>query len=725
MLSLLLTLLLHWAGLAGLFGLGLATVELAGLGIQPGLAQQPPINQLQAPEALIQAGQNDYAQGNYAAAIAKWKAARETYSGPGDADLSGINRTLLYEAQALESLGQSRRACNRLLQALGAQVQDCNLLEAEPAAEQTGVNSSTSNPASGQASNIPGLPTQISGRNQITAWRLLGESLQLVGQPGAAIAVLTRSQQAAESQGFPAEAIQAEIALANGEATALRSQDLATVRTRLSQLTFLQNDPIQSPDPAALSTEAITTLTTGYIKDVESLQGRYDGLLSRPNIPPLSQLQLQVNAFRLNIEGVELLVDSLEQLQVQTAPLGYDQLVRTQFFARQGWILQRSQGWMAQAAKLWSNLQASSALETGDRASLYARLNLSQTLLRYERLRQRQPINTASLPSLISPSLAIDQLKAILQQARANGDSQAEAYSLGYLGEWLNQTGQGDAAQAEAETYIRQALSISQASGSAELSYRFQWDLARQALARDDLPEAKQAYAAAIQSLEDVRGDLVATNREIQFSFRDSIEPVYRGYVDLLLRPDSPLDEELDLARKTIQRLQLAEIDDYFREPCARVQTDLDELILASPKTAAVYSIVLEDRLELLVKRPDRPNLIKVSEPVSRDRLEDVIAQVVTNARTERKPYDQNLPELINPLEQLHDWLIKPIQTQLDGIETLVFVLDGSLGSVPIAALRDPSSQRFLIEDYKVAVAPRIQLPAPGPRGSRASRSPP
>ena len=44
--------------------------------------------------------------------------------------------------------------------------------------------------------------------------------------------------------------------------------------------------------------------------------------------------------------------------------------------------------------------------------------------------------------------------------------------------------------------------------------------------------EAIAAYTAAIETLKSVRSELFTINPDVQFSFRDQAEPVYRELVD-------------------------------------------------------------------------------------------------------------------------------------------------------------------------------------------------
>lgn len=59
---------------------------------------------------------------------------------------------------------------------------------------------------------------------------------------------------------------------------------------------------------------------------------------------------------------------------------------------------------------------------------------------------------------------------------------------------------------------------------------------------------------------------------------------------------------------------------------------------------------------------------------------------------------------------QLYDWLIRPMEAQLEaeGIETIVFSLDSGLRGLPLAALHD--GEQFLVEKYAIAVIPSFGL---------------
>jgi CHAT domain-containing protein len=76
--------------------------------------------------------------------------------------------------------------------------------------------------------------------------------------------------------------------------------------------------------------------------------------------------------------------------------------------------------------------------------------------------------------------------------------------------------------------------------------------------------------------------------------------------------------------------------------------------------------------------------------------------------------------EYLPHAQQLYDWLIRPLEPALASttIDTLVFVPDGPLRTIPMAALHD--GQQFLIRKYAIATTPGLKLtdPRPLPRGN-------
>ncbi|MDB9527528.1 CHAT domain-containing protein [Oscillatoria sp. CS-180] len=322
------------------------------------------------------------------------------------------------------------------------------------------------------------------------------------------------------------------------------------------------------------------------------------------------------------------------------------------------------------------------------RWGIYAHINLATTLAS-----QR----SSSLPQ------PLPLLTRALQQARTIEDVTAEAYALGQLGELYEQAHQWS----EALALTDQAIQLAQQTRADEIAASNQWQRGRILKASGNADGAIAAYNQAVTLLESLDQDLVALNSEAQFSFRQQVEPVYRQLVQLLLQtvdtlPSDQQQQRLARSREVIESLQLAELENFFREACLTyVQQPIDEI---DPQAAVFYPILLGDRLEVILSLPGQP-LQHYGNPLPQETgLETFLAlrQALNPAFL--------ASEVLPPAQQFYDWLLRPAETSLEqqGIQRLVFVLDGYLRSVPMAVLHD--GNQFLVERYGLALTPGLQL---------------
>ena len=351
------------------------------------------------------------------------------------------------------------------------------------------------------------------------------------------------------------------------------------------------------------------------------------------------------------------------------------------------------------------------------RASIYARVNFAQTLMKMSFVIGKGQ-RTNDKKQIINSIAQI--LDTAVRQARSLADKRTESYALGTFGELYEKTEDWT----NAKRFTQSALEIAQAINTPDIAYQWQWQMGRilQAQAakklhsRDADAEAIAYYTQAFNTLNELRSDLVALNPEVQFSFRESVEPVYRQLVDLLLRSPKPSKDNLIQARNAIEALQLAELDNFFRDACAKPkEVNIDDL----DRTAAViYPIILEDRLEVILRLPSSDNLRHYANSgVSESQVNEAVEQL----RQSLRKRSTSLSQIKTESQQLYGWLIEPFAADLESdvereqsqIKTLVFVLDGALQNVPMAALYD--GQRYLVERYAVTVASSLQLLNPKP----------
>ncbi len=338
------------------------------------------------------------------------------------------------------------------------------------------------------------------------------------------------------------------------------------------------------------------------------------------------------------------------------------------------------------------------------RETIYARINLAENLKLIAQ-------NQENIPNFKWSDIA--QLAAnAVREARTLGDRQAEAYALGSLGGLYEQTKQWK----EAKSLTQKALNIAQDTKELgiegrDIAYRLQWQLGR-ILNDPTNPEgstngAIAAYSEAVQTLKFLRNDLVALHRDVQFSFRDDVEPIYRNLVELLLSSEQPTQDNLKQARETIEALQLAELDNFFRDACLQAKPEqVDKIIDQSDSTtAAIYPIILPSKVAVIVKLPQTTDLYYYSTKIEN---KDVNKLLKTLLEELKKDYPS--PEGKDLSQQVYGWLLQRAETQFKnkGVNNLVFVLDGFLRNIPMAALYD--GKDYIIKKYGITIAPGLQM---------------
>lgn len=340
--------------------------------------------------------------------------------------------------------------------------------------------------------------------------------------------------------------------------------------------------------------------------------------------------------------------------------------------------------------------------------SIYAKINLARNLIRLRRAVLQKSLNKP----LYSPLKIADYLVKSVQEAKTLGDSRAESYALGSLGNLYENNQQWN----EAKELTEKALNLAQSINAADIVYQWEWQLGRILIAQENKNEAIIAYSQAVETIRALRSDIVAVSSELKFDFRDSVEPVYREFVELLLEPseseqkDAISQEKLRKARQVIEALQLAELDNFFRNACLDAQpVEIDRV---DKNAAILYTIVLQERLAVILAIPEKP-LIYYSNDISNEEVDSTVATLL-NALTnpQQRLFIENYWE---PAQKIYNWLITPAEKQLQAsqIETLVFVSEGNLRNVPLASLYD--GEQYLAQKYSIAIAPSLELIDPQP----------
>jgi CHAT domain-containing protein/Tfp pilus assembly protein PilF len=290
------------------------------------------------------------------------------------------------------------------------------------------------------------------------------------------------------------------------------------------------------------------------------------------------------------------------------------------------------------------------------------------------------------------------------------GDLRALSYACGYLGALSEDQKQFP----EALRLTRRASFTAQQVNAPESLYLWQWQTGRILKVLGKSEEAISAYRNCIYTLQSIRQEMSTCYGIPQISFRESIEPIYFGFVDLLLQQAASIQKREQVepylleAREAVELLKVAELRDYFQDECmGAARLRITRLDIVSKTAVVIYPVVLSDRTELLLSLPT--GLKRFSIPIGAEDLGQEIRKF--RQKLEKRTTREYLPYA----QKLYDWLIRPLESDLANLtaDTLVFVPDGPLRTIPMAALHD--GKQFLIQKYAVAITPGLNLTDPRP----------
>ncbi|MEM9485509.1 MAG: CHAT domain-containing protein [Cyanobacteria bacterium P01_F01_bin.116] len=645
-------------------------------------------------------------QGKALDALQTWQSATEIYDQLGDEDRR--LRSILTQAQALQAMGHYRRAIVTL----------SDLTDA--------------------------LADQPDSEIKATGLQMLGEALRVAGDLEQAETALQASLRMAQGLGLSQLTVAIQVSLGNTvealgqletaqqyyqQAVNQSAKPITTIQAQLSELAVLINTQqwqraeslarqIQPSLEGLPSSQAVVYAKINLAESRLKISQRNARLEKAPRYSGATySTSLPSTYTRDNLDLVDLFIDrSIESITETTSVPGNRSESRTipdaSTYTRNNLnLVQQFLGGRSPA----TTVRGSATAIDGN---TYTRdnLNLVEQFLGGDgSIPQTAPVleTPRGMPSATAQADIIQLLQLAQKDAKALGDLRSESYVLGSLGHLYEQAEQWQ----EAEVFTQKALLISQSLDVPEISYRWQWQLGR--IFKANIPQsgsknsqhpnytkAVQAYSESVKTLQLLRNDLVSINPEVQAAFQAGVEPIHRELVSLLLTDTTVSPENLEKARTVMESLQLAELDNFFREACLSANPVLIDQL--DRQAAVIYPIILPDRLDIIVRLPGQ-SLRHYSSAVSKSQLE---ATVLDLRQALVQKTSQRYLELS---QQVYDWLVQPFSADLENsdVNTLVFVSDGVLRNVPMAALYD--GQRYLMERYAIALTPGLQLLEPSP----------
>ena len=643
---------------------------------QPTLQAQTPASAA----ALIQAGKEYYDLGQFSAAITAFKQAVQTYA---DGNELQKARTLSILSLAYQQLGMLQQAENAIASSL-------SLLEEIPAA----------------LADKPQNEAQI---DRVRAQILNRQGLWQLSQ-GQTEASLNTLQQA---ESFYTRANDAQGIFISKINQAQAWQNLGFFRRATNVLeelsSQLQNQPESEIQLSSFNSLGNLFRQQGNLTRSEQILEKNLALAQRLNLDSgtsqvffnLGNTKLALanrakdsnNPEQATIYQQQALENYQSASEIATFPLHKIQAQLNQFYL----LVENNR--LAEAENLFVPITNNLKQLPPNRQAIYAHINFARSLMKMSPVSEKK----LEITNILNNAIA---------QAEKIKDPRSESFAVGILGQFYEQT---DKPQ-PAEKLTNSALAIAQSVNAADLSYKWEWQLGRLLANKGKQKQAINAYSEAVNNLQLLRRDLIAINSEVQFSFREQVEPVYRQLVGLLLQPQDrqePSQANLRQARQAIESLQLAQLENFFRSACLNAEPEqLDRIVESDPTTAVFYPIILPNRFEVIAKLPGQKKLRHYYS----DRPETEVREVLTQLQQYLRAPDRTND--INQLsEQLYSWLIEPVAVELgkSQVNTLVFVLDGALRNIPMGVLYNSQSQQYLLEKYAIAVSPGLQLLQPSP----------
>jgi CHAT domain-containing protein/DNA-binding transcriptional regulator/RsmH inhibitor MraZ len=306
-----------------------------------------------------------------------------------------------------------------------------------------------------------------------------------------------------------------------------------------------------------------------------------------------------------------------------------------------------------------------------------ARVSLAESLLRTSDLN----------PSFAN--LSRTNAEEVLKNAEAVGDMYSTSRAYGVKGLLLKRSGQNRDVIAE----LGKAASTAQSISANDLAYKWDAELAKLSETEGNRNKALEYYKASIDSLQQIRKGILQLNPQVQYDFRDRVEPIYREYIGLLLDKNSP---DLKEVIRVNDKLKVGELENYLQ--CNL--TKLTSLLDLPPETlpdAAVYVIKLPNRYAVIVRRKDGSLKHRIIDAKNVNASLKILKENLQNDGTEG--LDKRLYQKL--FGNLYQALFAPVEPLLPQSGTLVMTVDSELQSIPWSMLFD--GQQYLMQKYSIA----------------------
>lgn len=285
-------------------------------------------------------------------------------------------------------------------------------------------------------------------------------------------------------------------------------------------------------------------------------------------------------------------------------------------------------------------------------------------------------------------------LSQSVEVAKTTGDIVAESFALFEQGLLAEKSGD----LSKALDYARLSQLQAQTKFAFDSLYRSQWLAARAYQKSGNKEAALSNYRNAIASLDVLNQSSRKIDVVRRFNFKEEIEPIYRQTLTLLLEQDDLTDSDLKEVLFFADKLRLEQLRNYFGDNCVEIRGEVSSVedILAKKNAVAINSIILENQTYIIFQFPDG-SLQHSKVDLGQLEIKEKVTQWYRILRRGHNIQYQDFSR------ELYDLIIRPFEAQLAKInpKTMVFIHDGILRNVPMAALYD--GKKHLVEKWATA----------------------
>ncbi|MGL5938871.1 MAG: CHAT domain-containing protein [Waterburya sp.] len=240
--------------------------------------------------------------------------------------------------------------------------------------------------------------------------------------------------------------------------------------------------------------------------------------------------------------------------------------------------------------------------------------------------------------------------------------------------------------------YSQKVQLIGQAEFLSESLFKAYWLTAKIYNQQNKYDASIAAYKNALATLDTINQDWYLWNLQDSINYQLEIKPVYHELIQLFLEKKQVNNDDISQALLVADKQRVSELQNFFGDNCFQFfQSKSNEK--SSSKEVLIYSIILENKTYIILKLPNGSFYL--------NRLNINQAELKQLAINWQNNLENGITwEFQVPGKKLYDLLIRPFEQKLidSEFETLVFIHDGILRNLPMAALFD--GKQYLAEKW-------------------------